>query len=1086
MATNFPDYPASTFEQAVDLTIFAGNQLHEVVNGDALTEIETENGAIPSVRKSLVDNMYFKDPIDWKQGGQETVFNQLRLYIDPNNNENTSWYFAPSATETNPITMGESPIGDFNWKIFGDGINDVTLKYVERAESAAEDAEEARDEARDYAQSAVTLSKIYPSEQDAQHDIDNGLIPEGVYIFVRSSQQDFVAMEYQNVSGKATPTGKAIISQKYIDELITRIEPLQKSPDSLFDVVSANGIRPFRIRSNDGGIELEMILKLLTGDSGLNFGGSILDNNAPEGWKFLIYSANGLIVAGVKDDGTKVGWGGSGGGGEPGQSGVIIPGDTVTSYDEIRNYTGESTVMEVIGNRIHGKFVVNDSDTTSEDDGGGILVGTDGRRWYRQADFVSYDMFSAPRIPEETYQQYVSLSKSGQESQAQALLENQEPADQAMINCHKYAALFNIPVVQNTGRFLWVSEIIPVRTSCHLKGSTIVTCNRSGTSEARWGTVDGVDDGSPDPMWIYHIEGKERIDLTSSELNDLNVNYSKYLKKGSATLPFPKLYEYRGGYFGYISSAVELYRGGNRSNPRTQVKYRDFARIGRNGALSDQLVKNIPDGTVIEAWIQPKEDSWLDFDSPLFFEAGNGRKFVNIQCARSMVNINDVVLSTWATGNVESRVAVGSYGVTDIRLNNGTMECMPNEVGGAYAIAFRNSIEIHVNAYYGLYGWGFQGHHGLKRIYIDKSVMNRFDFHSFGYDVNITRTHFQGKQIYLQGGGKYTFEDIDFLVTPYSVSQDSGTLQYRQGYMINMREDYAGDCDCNLTVRDCVIRFDRNITSAWASGVLSFDVVEMNSGTVANYGLATKTPHTIVGENIVFDLESSSPSLPDNFAFTFCRPYRARYSTSQYTYLPDLVSVRDMTAINVPQDKNAFMAVFRIGADLSRSPISSRTKLRPDGTNARIFGENIISVVNNPVVALNACPMIYLPGDTSAWDTNIDGTTYRTSDTKWVPKVTLVNCDPIIIYATGAMATFDIHGGLLARFTSGDTGNRIRITGSDIQLYPDANGQTYFDISQLRAVNCDWLDPANGATYTGTLPGFANENRGTPEHSPNV
>jgi hypothetical protein len=75
---------------------------------------------------------------------------------------------------------------------------------------------------------------------------------------------------------------------------------------------------------------------------------------------------------------------------------------------------------------------------------------------------------------------------------------------------------------------------------------------------------------------------------------------------------------------------------------------------------------------------------------------------------------------------------------------------MPNANNGAYVICFRNSIEVHVDAYYGLHGWGFQGHHGVKRLFIDRSVMNRFDFHSFGYDVFIDNTRFKGKQVNLQ------------------------------------------------------------------------------------------------------------------------------------------------------------------------------------------------------------------------------------------------------------------------------------------------------------------------------------------------
>lgn len=83
------------------------------------------------------------------------------------------------------------------------------------------------------------------------------------------------------------------------------------------------------------------------------------------------------------------GEGGSGGG-------SIEPGDTAADYDSIRNYTGTATVRDVVGQRIAGRFVVNPDDTTSGEIPGGILVDVLGRRWYRRAEFVSYDMFMAP------------------------------------------------------------------------------------------------------------------------------------------------------------------------------------------------------------------------------------------------------------------------------------------------------------------------------------------------------------------------------------------------------------------------------------------------------------------------------------------------------------------------------------------------------------------------------------------------------------------------------------------------------------------------------------------------------------------
>lgn len=115
MAT-YPVYPATTFTQAVELTIFASNQLHDVINGDALTTVETENGDIPTLRKALVDNFYFKTPITWVEGESSTVFNQL-YYFD-GTPATSGWYYAPQATLDNPIAMGSTPLNDDNWRLY--------------------------------------------------------------------------------------------------------------------------------------------------------------------------------------------------------------------------------------------------------------------------------------------------------------------------------------------------------------------------------------------------------------------------------------------------------------------------------------------------------------------------------------------------------------------------------------------------------------------------------------------------------------------------------------------------------------------------------------------------------------------------------------------------------------------------------------------------------------------------------------------------------------------------------------------------------------------------------------------------------
>lgn len=105
-----------TYSEAVEQTITAGEQIHQIVNGTATTEVTVEDGSkVPSIRKALVDNFYFKDPIPWQVGQTEIVFNQLRQFTDG------SWWYAPSATATNPVNMGSTPVGNSRWQPYEAG-----------------------------------------------------------------------------------------------------------------------------------------------------------------------------------------------------------------------------------------------------------------------------------------------------------------------------------------------------------------------------------------------------------------------------------------------------------------------------------------------------------------------------------------------------------------------------------------------------------------------------------------------------------------------------------------------------------------------------------------------------------------------------------------------------------------------------------------------------------------------------------------------------------------------------------------------------------------------------------------------------
>uniref|UniRef100_A0AB39AJ89 Tail fiber protein n=1 Tax=Vibrio phage P018-4 TaxID=3229728 RepID=A0AB39AJ89_9CAUD len=122
-------YPATNSKEASELLIDVSNQMHEIVNEDATTEVMTESGLVPSVRKALADTFLFQDPIAWNQGSDETAFNQLRTF-------NGSIYWAPTATTLNPIPMGATPIGDSNWKLAPvDVSREWTLQELTRSQN---------------------------------------------------------------------------------------------------------------------------------------------------------------------------------------------------------------------------------------------------------------------------------------------------------------------------------------------------------------------------------------------------------------------------------------------------------------------------------------------------------------------------------------------------------------------------------------------------------------------------------------------------------------------------------------------------------------------------------------------------------------------------------------------------------------------------------------------------------------------------------------------------------------------------------------------------------------------------------------
>lgn len=107
------------FEQAVDQVVEDSERLHKVVNGTASETVVTEDGStIPTVRKALLDNLFFKTPpLPWVAGSRATVFNQLYAF---NGTNGVQWWYAPGATASAPVTLPANPATSVNWRLYND------------------------------------------------------------------------------------------------------------------------------------------------------------------------------------------------------------------------------------------------------------------------------------------------------------------------------------------------------------------------------------------------------------------------------------------------------------------------------------------------------------------------------------------------------------------------------------------------------------------------------------------------------------------------------------------------------------------------------------------------------------------------------------------------------------------------------------------------------------------------------------------------------------------------------------------------------------------------------------------------------
>lgn len=102
---------ATDLTSAVNVFIPDTNRIHDIINGDATTEIPVENGFIPSIRKVYSDSLYFLSTVlPWVT--EQEAFDPRQLY-----NFNGLLYWAPTATASNTVILGDSPVNNPQWNL---------------------------------------------------------------------------------------------------------------------------------------------------------------------------------------------------------------------------------------------------------------------------------------------------------------------------------------------------------------------------------------------------------------------------------------------------------------------------------------------------------------------------------------------------------------------------------------------------------------------------------------------------------------------------------------------------------------------------------------------------------------------------------------------------------------------------------------------------------------------------------------------------------------------------------------------------------------------------------------------------------
>jgi len=381
---------------------------------------------------------------------------------------------------------------------------------------------------------------------------------------------------------------------------------------------------------------------------------------------------------------------------------------------------------------------------------------------------------------------------------------------------HNYANKKDIPVENLLGSY-WIkkSNNILIQTDVSWGKSAFYIDEKQNTNVGR-----------------FRIAGRQKsnaINLTGEEKQ----SFLKKLKSGAKNIS--ELSQYANCLIVIVDSnnKTGARQGGNAHAGKGG---QEFFYVEEYGRIIGDIFLDFSDYTSLTAY--PAEESYLIVNGGIFFLSGEGTgeqsgsymaNGIQIQRSRTIIRNQWVGLEK-GKKDTALRPRSGFYSISkvydlqieNIRLipwekNRGSKE--NNVPQGTYGISgsvMMNVLFRNITAEGDDIHWGIFGTNYVKNLTVDRCFLNRFDVHSFGWNITITDSEIGKKGLTVTGGGELRLEN---------------TACYNNTF-ISFRNDYGARWDGNITLKNCRLYPDR----AGVSAILQYGAKDLDYKYAIGYG----------------------------------------------------------------------------------------------------------------------------------------------------------------------------------------------------------------------------------------------------------